>query len=204
MDSYYDMLDVEPDADRDSIRRAFYRLAKEHHPDISKKSADFIKLLNAYETLTDDSKRELYDSIAVRRRHVVLPRERLLFAVSLTDIARQRYSRTTGGRRRRSMFRLKDYDVCVNLTQRELDAGALVQVDVPAHVICPLCRGNHGDCHLCSSRGYILKAVAVPVGIPRNLLDGDIFSIPLERKRGGDFAFFMIRELSVKIKIFQG
>ena len=59
MDSLYELLRVEPDADRESIKRAFYRLAKEHHPDISKNSAAFIKILNAYKTLTDDNKREL-------------------------------------------------------------------------------------------------------------------------------------------------
>jgi len=203
MDSYYELLRVEPDADRESIKRAFYRLAKEHHPDISKKSSHFMKILNAYKTLTDDNRREQYDSI-IQRKSVVLPKDRLFFAVSLSDIARQLHLRSGKGRRRPRVFRLKDHDVCINLTQTELDAGAVVYADIPAHVICPLCRGDHKDCRLCSSRGYVLKAVSVPIAIPRYLGDGDVFELPLTRQRGEEFAYFMIRELSVKIKIFQG
>jgi DnaJ-class molecular chaperone len=204
MDSYYELLQVEPDADTESIRRAFYRLAKEHHPDISKRSAHFIKILNAYKTLTDDSKRGRYDSTCVVGKAVVLPRDRLYYAVSLSDVARQRRFRVTGTRRSTWPTRLKDHDVCISLTQAELEAGSVVHVDVPARVICPLCGGDHGECHLCSSKGYVLRAVPVPVAIPKHLGDGDVFELPLARQRGKNFAYFMIRELSVKIKIFQG
>jgi DnaJ-class molecular chaperone len=204
MDSYYELLQVEPDADPESIRRAFYRLAKEHHPDISNQSAHFIKILNAYKTLTDDSKRGRYDSTRVVAKAVVLPRDRLYYAVSLSDVARQRRFRTSGTRRRAWPTRLKDHDVCISLTQTELEAGSVVHVDVPAHVICPLCGGDHGECHLCSSKGYVLRAVSVPVAIPKHLGDGDVFELPLTRQRGKNFAYFMIRELTVKIKIFQG
>ncbi len=202
MDSLYELLKVQPDADRESIKRAFYRLAKEYHPDISKKSTVFIKILNAYKTLTDDYKRELYDSTRKAREPVVLPKDRLVYAVSLSDIARKPHYRTVGGRRRRQ-YRPREFDICVNLTEGELQYGAAIHVDVPAHVICPLCRGNHGSCRLCSDRGYVLKAVAVAVPIPRDTSDGEVFSMPLQRKRGSRFAYFMISELLVKVKVFQ-
>jgi DnaJ-class molecular chaperone len=202
MDSLYELLRVRPDADRDSIKRAFYRLAKEYHPDISKNSAIFIKILNAYKTLTDDYKRELYDSTRRAAEPVLLPRDRLVYAVSLSDIARKPHYRTVGGRRRRQ-FQPREFDICVNLTEGEREHGAVIHVDVPAHVICPLCRGNHGSCRLCSDRGYVLKAVAVPVLIPRDISDGEVFSMPLQRKRGNRFAYFMISELLVKVKLFQ-
>jgi DnaJ-class molecular chaperone len=207
MESYYDLLRIQPDADRESIRRAFCRLAKEMHPDISKKSGDFVKILNAYKTLTDDYKRERYDSALEEGAKTVLPKERLFFAVSLRDVAARRLhtAPATGPRRRRRSFsRLKDHDVCINLTQRELDSGARIFIDAPAHVLCPLCRGSHTDCGLCSGRGHVLKAVPIPVDIPKSLSDEEVFSLPINRNRGGDFAYFMIRELSIKIKIFQG
>jgi DnaJ-class molecular chaperone len=204
MDSYYELLQLKPGADMESIKRAFYRLAKEHHPDISNKSLHFIKILNAYKTLTDDNKRVLYDSMLRRKNLTVLPKDRLFYAVSLSDIARQRYLRSRSSRGRRDGHRFRDFDLCVNLTQRELEGGALIHLDVPAHVICPLCRGHHGECRLCSSKGYILKAVSVPVIIPRDLKDGDVFELPLSRRKGLEFAYFMTRSLWVKIKIFQG
>jgi DnaJ-class molecular chaperone len=204
MDSLYELLRVEQGADRESIKRAFYRLAKEHHPDISKNSVEFIKILNAYETLTDDNKRELYDSTLEMNGPVVLSKDRLLYAVSLSDIVQKPYYRAAGSRRKRGLYRFKEFDVCVNVTQSEIRSGAVIYVDVPAHVICPVCRGNHVDCRLCTDRGYVLRAVPVPVNIPKNISNEEVFSLPLRRQRGRYFAYFMISELLVKIKMFQG
>ena len=234
MDSLYELLRVHPDADRDDIKRAFYRLAKEYHPDISKNSALFIKILNAYKTLTDDYKRDLYDKAFASqagkeqarnaqgralhackqqasnakareqraRDPVVLPNDRLVYAVSLSDVARNPHYRTVGGRRRKQ-FVPPEFDICVNLTEGEQKTGAVINVAVPAHVICPLCGGHHGTCRLCSDRGYVLRAVPVPVPIPVHCEDGEVFSVPLSRKRGNRFAYFMISELKVKVKLFQ-
>jgi DnaJ-class molecular chaperone len=204
MRSYYDLLNVDHNADRESIKRAFYKLAKRFHPDVSKESKNFLKILNAYKTLTDDNKREHYDSTLTGTEHIILPKDRVWFAVSLRDVARERYFRPGGRRRKGQVRKLKGYDVCVNLTQEELEAGASIFIDAPAHVICPLCGGHHTHCNLCSDRGYIVRAVPFRVRIPKVLSDCDIFSIPLKRMRGREFAFFLIKELSVKIKIFQG
>jgi DnaJ-class molecular chaperone len=211
MRNHYDLLNVDSDADRESIKRAFYRLAKRFHPDVSKESKNFLKILNAYKTLTDDNKREYYDSTLTGvegspagTRSIILPNDRVWFAVSLRDVARRRYFRPEGSRRKGHMRKLKGYDVCINLTQEELHAGASVFIDAPAHVICPLCGGHHTHCDLCADRGYVVRAVPVQVQIPKVLSDSDVFTIPLKRMRGREFAFFLIKELSVKIKIFQG
>ncbi len=210
MRSYYDLLNVARDADRESIKRAFYKLAKRFHPDVSKECKNFLKILNAYETLTDDNKRDHYDSTLTGTEgpaedgSIILPKDRVWFAVSLSDVARERYYRPGGRRRKVQGRKLKGYDVCINLTQEELETGASVFIDAPAHVICPLCRGHHTHCNLCSDRGYIVRAVPVQVQIPKVLSDCDIFTIPLKRMRGREFAFFLIKEIAAKIKIFQG
>ena len=62
---YYKVLGIERDADADAIKKAFRRLARQHHPDVNKgdKNAEerFKELNNAYETLSDPAKRKLYD-----------------------------------------------------------------------------------------------------------------------------------------------
>jgi DnaJ-related protein SCJ1 len=62
---YYDILGVARDADEASIKRAFRRLAKEHHPDKNKgdKASEklYVELNSAYEVLSDSSKRQRYD-----------------------------------------------------------------------------------------------------------------------------------------------
>jgi len=59
---YYKTLGVKKDASKDEIKKAFRKLAHEHHPD--KKGGDankFKEASEAYSTLSDDSKRAQYD-----------------------------------------------------------------------------------------------------------------------------------------------
>jgi curved DNA-binding protein CbpA len=61
----YDLLDLDRSADVRQIRAAYRRLAKRYHPDASRDDGRmFVALRNAYETLTDASRREEWD-----RRH---------------------------------------------------------------------------------------------------------------------------------------
>ena len=59
---YYKILGVEKGASKDELKKAFRKLAHEHHPD--KKTgneAKFKEINEAYQTLSDDTKRAQYD-----------------------------------------------------------------------------------------------------------------------------------------------
>jgi curved DNA-binding protein len=61
---YYKILGVERDASQDDIKRAYRRLARKYHPDVSKESdaeARFKEMKEAYEVLKDPEKRSAYD-----------------------------------------------------------------------------------------------------------------------------------------------
>ncbi|MDO4502866.1 MAG: DnaJ C-terminal domain-containing protein [Coriobacteriia bacterium] len=58
---YYKTLDVPRDADADQIKKAFRKLAREHHPDAGGDEAKFKEINEAYEVLSDEKKRNLYD-----------------------------------------------------------------------------------------------------------------------------------------------
>ena len=65
--TYYDVLQITPDADDHMIRRAYVHLAKRHHPDANRTdpqlaSARFRLISEAYETLRDPHKRTAYDN----------------------------------------------------------------------------------------------------------------------------------------------
>lgn len=62
MDNYYDILGVSPNASLDEIKKAYRRLAKKYHPDINPQTEEKFKAINlAYETLSDETKRAVYD-----------------------------------------------------------------------------------------------------------------------------------------------
>jgi molecular chaperone DnaJ len=61
---YYKILGVGKNADDKSIKTAYRRLARKHHPDVNKGSSErFKEISEAYEVLSDPEKRKRYDSL---------------------------------------------------------------------------------------------------------------------------------------------
>ena len=63
---YYATLGVAPDADLDQIKKAYRKLARQNHPDMSKApeaEAKFKEAAEAYATLKDPEKRAAYDEL---------------------------------------------------------------------------------------------------------------------------------------------
>jgi DnaJ-class molecular chaperone len=206
MKTYYELLNIEEDADKKTIKRAFYRLAKQYHPDLSKDGSTFISILNAYETLIDDEKRKAYNILIGKSRRAdyrVLPKSRITFALSLQDVVASKYFHRGNGRWTYGYNNYKGFDVLIEITEEELRTGSIIHVEAPAHVVCPLCKGDRVPCTFCSGKGYILRAVSVPVSIPDDLEDDDVFSVPLRKIKQKEFAFFRIEHLYIKIKIIQ-
>ena len=64
-EDYYKLLQVDRDASFEEIKKAYRRLSMIHHPDkngnCEESTVKFKQLANAYETLSDENKRMMYD-----------------------------------------------------------------------------------------------------------------------------------------------
>ena len=65
-EDYYKILGVKRNATQDEIKKAFKKLAIKYHPDKNKDNPEkakamFTKIANAYEVLSDEDKRKIYD-----------------------------------------------------------------------------------------------------------------------------------------------
>src|SRR5438874_530961 len=67
---YYKILGVERGASDEDIKKAYRRLARKYHPDVSKEpnaKEQFQEVSEAYETLRDKEKRAAFDSLGTHR-----------------------------------------------------------------------------------------------------------------------------------------
>eukprot|EP00197_Chlamydomonas_leiostraca_P004526 CAMPEP_0202862074 /NCGR_PEP_ID=MMETSP1391-20130828/3249_1 /ASSEMBLY_ACC=CAM_ASM_000867 /TAXON_ID=1034604 /ORGANISM="Chlamydomonas leiostraca, Strain SAG 11-49" /LENGTH=127 /DNA_ID=CAMNT_0049541557 /DNA_START=152 /DNA_END=531 /DNA_ORIENTATION=- len=63
-ENYYELLEVSIDADEDTLKTSFRRLAKQLHPDVNEEDdahEAFMALKRAYDVLSDPQRRARYD-----------------------------------------------------------------------------------------------------------------------------------------------
>lgn len=68
---YYKALGVPRTAKADEIKKAFRKLARTHHPDAGGDEAKFKEINEAYEVLSDEKKRALYDQYGTVNEHQI-------------------------------------------------------------------------------------------------------------------------------------
>ena len=63
------MLGVSKDASPEDIKKAYRKLASQHHPDKGGDVSKFQEITSAYETLSDTDKRYIYDNPQPQQQH---------------------------------------------------------------------------------------------------------------------------------------
>jgi curved DNA-binding protein len=145
---YYKILGVERGASDDEIKKAYRKLARKYHPDVSKEAnakEKFQEVSEAYETLRDKEKRAAYDSLGsgFRPGQDFRPppdwfdrfgsggRAEDLHGVDLGELFESMGIFGRAQRRSRRAFAGEDYEVPVRLTLEEAASGTerTVQLD---------------------------------------------------------------------------
>jgi len=74
--NYYELLGISPEATQEEIKRAYFALARQYHPDVNPSpnaKETFLRIQEAYTTLSDPQKRLLYDQrLAEQEQHAAL------------------------------------------------------------------------------------------------------------------------------------
>lgn len=169
---YYEVLGIEKDADTNTIKRAYRKLAMKYHPD---RNADddtaaqnFREVTEAYEVLSDESKRSRYD----RYGHAGVDDQMGGFGAGgfqdshayrdFGDLFGDVFGEAFGFGGRQQSNRGSDlrYDLTISL--EEAAAGREVELDIPKHVHCDTCSGsgarpgtNPVPCSTCGGHGQV-------------------------------------------------
>ncbi len=164
---YYEVLGVGRDAGRDEIKKAFRRLAREVHPDVSDApdaKERFAELAEAYEILSKSESRELYDrfghaglrSGGFRPSHFDFGSLADIFSVFFGD------DLLGGGRSRRE--RGADVAARIEIDLRESASGVRREVPFPVTVTCERCDGEGAEpgtlverCPSCGGAGRVTQ-----------------------------------------------
>jgi molecular chaperone DnaJ len=160
----YEVLGVPRDASTEEIRRAFRKLAREHHPDVNddpQAEHRFKEINLAYETLSDPEKRRRYDRFGGEG----LTPDMFSFMGDFTDIFEAFFGSPFGGAGRPPTggpARGADVHLAMSLTFEEAAFGVGREIPVERRARCETCRGSGAEpgtsptrCATCEGRGQV-------------------------------------------------
>ena len=211
---YYEILGVGRDAGDDEIKRAFRKLAKQHHPDANpdnKHAAEkFKEIGEAYQVLSDPEKRQLYD------RYGHNPPQGGFGDFTgfggFADIFEEFFGMGTRSAARRGPQPGAHLKYNLTLTFEEAVFGAEKELEIPRLETCSNCHGTGAEpgttpvrCPQCQGTGEVRRMQQsifgsfVNVGTcPRCEGEGEVVSTPCATCRGQK-RVQVIRKLGVTI-----
>lgn len=165
----YDILEIDPSADGNEIKKAFRKLALKHHPDKGGDGEIYKKIQGAYDILKDENKKEMYDKYGKNglKGENVVPDDLLnslfsnMFGGSIFNIykhARDAYRKTKPT--------IHHYETSLEkLCQRKI-----VKLRFTRERICPcVCPETTKICQSCSGMGFHVQLKELGPGMMQQL-----------------------------------
>ena len=183
---YYEILGVPRNASQEEIKKAYYRLAKQYHPDRhppeKRKWAEekFKEIAEAYEVLSDPQKRRQYDMTGQSpfeqgftwddmREHIYRVMEDFPWADVFDWFFREFFGVSPQTSRRYAAppqpQRGEDIKVRLRVSLEDIARGAEREIRLARYEICPECNGRGSKtsagfqrCPVCHGTGQIVKS----------------------------------------------
>ncbi len=165
---YYEVLGISRNAGEEDIRRAYRKLARQYHPDVSQEAdaeVRFKEATEAYEVLSDSQRRSAYDRFGhagVQNGGAGYGFEGNPFGFGINDLFENLFG---GGRTtRRGPRRGADQRYHMTLTFEESVFGVEKEIEVSRQVQCERCNGRRAEpgteptrCPVCAGSGEIRR-----------------------------------------------
>ncbi len=180
MADYYDLLGVGRDADSDTLKRAYRRLARQYHPDVNKDPGAedrFKEIGRAYEVLGDPQTRARYDQFGEAGLGGGSGMPDMGDMGGFADLFETFFSGfggagAAGGRTQRRGPQQGDdlrYDLTIEFGQAVF--GQEKEIKIPHLETCTGCRGTGAkpgsgptNCSTCGGAGQVRRATRTPFG----------------------------------------
>lgn len=184
---YYEVLGVDKNADKKTIKKAYRKLAMKYHPDVNQEEGaeeKFKELSEAYGVLSDDEKRKRYDQFG----HAGMDgfsQEDIFNNINFEDIfngfgfgggSQGGFGSIFdlfgfGGESSGPSGRGQDISQIVELTLEEVASGVSKDLDVRHKKKCPKCNGTRAEpgssvktCPQCNGAGQVKQVQNTPLG----------------------------------------
>ncbi|HEX4881012.1 MAG TPA: molecular chaperone DnaJ [Porticoccaceae bacterium] len=165
---YYEVLGVARDAGEGEIKKAYRRVAMKYHPDRNPDDPDaegkFKEATEAYEVLSDSSKRSAYDQFG----HAAVDGsggQGAAGGASFSDIFGDVFGDIFGAGRRGGPVRGSDLRYDLELTLEEAAQGTTSRIKVPTLAVCTTCDGSGARqgtapilCGTCQGSGQVRRS----------------------------------------------
>jgi molecular chaperone DnaJ len=163
---YYEVLGIDRNANKSDIKKAYRKIAKENHPDSGGNEEEFKLIAEAYEVLSDDTKKTNYDRYGHNG-----PKGGNGFGADFNDFFSQ--FGFGGGQQRQKQRRGQDLRLNIKLTLEEIHEGSVKKIKYNREEACMSCNsvGGHNQttCRVCNGRGVIVENIRTPIGVMQNM-----------------------------------
>jgi DnaJ-class molecular chaperone len=145
MSDYYNILGLSRGASDDDIKASYRKLARQHHPDKGGDKEFFQKIQEAYETLSDSSKKQQYDNPMNMNTGIDN-----MFPFGFEHPFFKHHTR------QQQIVKKSDHTYSCRITLKEVYTGTIKKLKINRKRICKICISN---CKQCGGNGVSTQHV---------------------------------------------